>query len=130
MKDFVSENNLNKLIESGFNCKIDYLRLDEGYLALIAKIGNDISFELNYDREKFFPNTITGIVDRCKYDTYLSEPKNVEEFLGNILLSVAGEYGFSETKTWINGVNRSYIYKALNMIQDVVNGDAILDEDE
>jgi len=126
----VSETELTKLIESGFNCKIDYMRLDEGYLALIAKIGKDINFELNYDSEKFFPNTITGTVDRCRFDTYFSEPKNVEEFLGNVLSSVADEYGFSKTKTWINGVNRSYIFKALDMIQKVANGEAYYDKDE
>lgn len=130
MEEFVSEMELKKLIESGFNCKIDYMRLDEGYLALIAKIGNDINFELDYDREKFFPNTITGMVDRCKYDTYFSEPKNVEEFLSNMLSSVADEYGFRYTREWVNGVNVSNIFKALEMIRSVVNNEAILDEDE
>ena len=130
MKDFVSEKELKKLIESGFNCKIDYMRLEEGYLALIAKIGNDINFELDYDREKFFPNTITGMVDRCKYDTYFSEPKDVEKFLGDMLSSVADEYGFRYTREWVNGVNVSNIFKALEMIRNVVNNEAILDEDE
>ena len=129
MKDyeFIREKEIIGRLESGFNCKIDHMRVDEGYVSITANVAENIDIDLYYDKGDFYPNSITGSVSYCKHETGLRKPADVNEYLGNVLVSIAGEHGFGVARDWADGVNVPNVYKALEMIRKVINDEAILD---
>lgn len=116
----MTEQELENLFVSAFNCRMDYFHVYYGGVGIEAFVGSDTRILLDYDRLGLERAIVCAV--NYKHELELRNRDAVNEFLGNILASVAKEDGFGAAYEWAGSVDLLGIYKFLDTAMNVVKG--------